>query len=113
MASPLTTHVLDLASGLPAANLVISLLQLVGDHWQARGQFSTDTDGRVRDLLPEGGLQAGSWELRFAVGKYFAAQRTPTFFDEVPIRFVVTDSTRHHHVPLLLSPFGYSTYRGS
>lgn len=113
MPSPLTTHVLDLASGLPAANLTISLFQYVDDRWLGRGKFRTDADGRVRDLLPEGGLNVGSWELRFAVGAYFAAQNTPTFYDEVPIRFVVADSTRHHHVPLLVSPFGYSTYRGS
>lgn len=113
MPSPLTTHVLDLASGLPAANLAITLFQHVGDNWHARGKFTTDADGRVRDLLPEGGLHVGSWELRFDVGPYFAAQNTPTFFAEVPIRFVVADSSRHYHVPLLVSPFGYSTYRGS
>lgn len=113
MASPLTTHVLDTASGLPAANLTIQLFQQVRGDWHARGEFSTDTDGRVRNLLPEAGLTPGGWELRFSVGAYFANRGEPTFFDEVPVRFVVTEPGRHHHVPLLVSPFGYSTYRGS
>ena len=113
MASPLTTHVLNTASGLPAANLSILLFQQVSGEWERRGEFRTDADGRVRDLLPAGELAAGDWELRFAVGEYFRQNGQTSFYEEVPVQFRVSETARHHHVPLLVSPFGYSTYRGS
>jgi hydroxyisourate hydrolase len=102
----LTTHVLDLAAGRPAAGVAIMLLR--GDEVVARAV--TNTDGRTDKPLLEA-LEAGEYELRFAVGDYFGGG--PGFLDVVPVRFAVTDPGSHHHVPLLVAPGGYSTYRGS
>lgn len=112
--SLITTHVLDLATGAPAAGLAVTLEIARGDRWTALAERLTDADGRVRDLLPaEAVLEAGRYRLTFATGAYRQSQGQRGFHPEVPIVFEVTDATRHHHVPLLLSPFGYSTYRGS
>jgi 5-hydroxyisourate hydrolase len=102
----LTTHVLDLAAGRPAAGVAITLLR--GDEVVARAV--TNADGRTDEPLL-GTLEAGEYELRFAVGDYFGGG--PGFLDVVPVRFGVTDPRSHHHVPLLVAPGGYSTYRGS
>ena len=100
----LTTHVLDLAAGRPAAGVAITVLR--GEEVLARAV--TGTDGRAA-LLDD--LQAGEYELRFEVGDYFGGPRG--FLDVVPVRFGVVDPGSHHHVPLLVAPGGYSTYRGS
>ena len=105
----LSTHVLDLRSGLPAANIPVTLSKGGRDI----GKGVTDNDGRFSDFLGSADLEPGQYELTFAVANYFAAQSLETFYSSIPIVFIVTDATRHHHVPLLLSPFGYSTYRGS
>jgi 5-hydroxyisourate hydrolase len=110
--STLSTHVLDAVSGRPAAGVRVALARRDGDGWEALGEAVTDEDGRVRDLAP-GGLGAGVHRLVFATGEYFAATGQTGFYPEVPVVFEVTDSGRHHHVPLLLSPFAFSTYRGS
>jgi hydroxyisourate hydrolase len=102
----LTTHVLDLAAGRPAAGVAITLLR--GDEVVARAV--TNADGRTSRPLLET-LEAGEYELRFAVGDYFGGE--PGFLDVVPVRFGVVDPGSHHHVPLLVAPGGYSTYRGS
>jgi len=102
----LTTHVLDLAAGRPAAGVAITLLR--GDEVVARAV--TNADGRTDAPLLEA-LEAGEYELRFAVGDYFGGG--PGFLDVVPVRFGVVDPAAHHHVPLLVAPGGYSTYRGS
>lgn len=101
----LTTHVLDLAAGRPAAGVAITLLR--GEAVVARAVTNADgrTDAPLLDVL-----EAGEYELRFAVGDYFGG---PGFLDVVPIRFGVVDPAAHHHVPLLVAPGGYSTYRGS
>ncbi len=107
MTGRLTTHVLDTATGRPAAGMRISLRRVEG---AALGVFTTNADGRCDGALLQGAaLTAGEYELLFHVG----AWRPGGFYDEVPIRFRVTDPASHHHVPLILSPFGYSTYRGS
>lgn len=111
----LTTHVLDLASGKPAQGLLIELRNGAG---QVLKKVVTNSDGRVDGPLLEGAqLVVGRYELRFFVADYFAAKGQATsqqpFLDEVPIVFGVDDANAHYHVPLLLSPFGYSTYRGS
>ncbi|GMR12191.1 MAG: hydroxyisourate hydrolase [Gemmatimonadota bacterium] len=113
--SAITTHVLDLVAGLPAAGLAVSLSRRdPGESWVHLANGRTDDDGRASDLLPEGGLGApGTYRLSFQVGEYFAARGEPTFYPEVDITFAVEDSAGHYHVPLLLSRFGYSTYRGS
>ncbi|MEY4374686.1 MAG: hypothetical protein RL760_853 [Candidatus Eisenbacteria bacterium] len=107
----ITTHVLDLTSGLPAAGLAVHLEREHGTHWQAHGQATTDADGRVRDGFAP--LEAtGRYRLTFATGAWFAERGVASFHPEVVIVFEIRE-LRHHHVPLLLSPFGFSTYRGS
>ena len=108
--SAITTHVLDTARGRPAAGVAIRLER--GP--EVLGSGATDDDGRLRDLLPAGApLEPGAYRLVFDTGAYFAAQGTEAFYPRVAVDFVVRDGAQHHHVPLLLSPFGYSTYRGS
>ena len=113
MSSPLTTHVLDTASGKPAAGLPITLERRVGAGWIALKVGVTNADGRVQDLLAEGALTADVYRMRFDTGAYFHALGQRGFYPYVEVVFEVSDPGQHHHVPLLLSPFGYSTYRGS
>jgi 5-hydroxyisourate hydrolase len=109
----LSTHVLDTALGRPAAGVRITCERLEGAEWRELTERETDADGRVGDLVARDALTAGVHRLSFATAEYAAAIGTPTFWPLVTILFEVTDPTEHHHVPLLLSPFGYSTYRGS
>ena len=113
-----TTHVLDTASGRPAAGLRLRLDRLEGAERIVVAEAVTNADGRCDAPLLEGpALVRGTYELLFHVGVYFDSQGldlpTPKFLDEVPIRFGIADAEAHYHVPLLLSPFGFSTYRGS
>jgi 5-hydroxyisourate hydrolase len=110
--STLSTHVLDAASGLPAAGVRVALHRRDGHGWEPLGEAVTDEDGRVRDLAV-GGLGADVHRLVFATGDYFAATGQTGFYPEVMVVFEVTDPGRHYHVPLLLSPYAFSTYRGS
>lgn len=110
----LTTHVLDTAHGKPAADLKIDVLR-AGTLVKT---ITTNADGRADKPLLEGGeLVIGQYELRFHAGDYLRRQgphlREPLFLDVIPIAFGIADASQHYHVPLLLSPFGYSTYRGS
>ncbi|MEL7110742.1 MAG: hydroxyisourate hydrolase [Pseudomonadota bacterium] len=105
----LSTHVLDLELGMPASGIPVTLAQ--GD--RIIGNGLTDSDGRFADFFKENKIQPGSYELVFNVGTYFSNRGVDTFYVEIPVKFEISDSTRHYHVPLLLSPFGYSTYRGS
>ena len=105
----LSTHVLDTALGRPAVGVSVALFRQADGAWVAAGSGPTDADGRVTDLPCELGI----WQLRFATGDYFARTGQRGFFPEVAVTFEVTDAGAHHHVPLLLSPFSYSTYRGS
>jgi 5-hydroxyisourate hydrolase len=113
--SSITTHILDTSLGKPAANVGVTLEQVDAyGATQVIGQSRTDQDGRARDLLAEGvALEAGRYRLTFDVGAYFTATRRETFYPDVVITFDVRDANQHYHVPLLVSPFGYSTYRGS
>ena len=113
--SLITTHVLDTSRGRPASGVAVSLeLETADDTWKQIGKGTTDADGRARDLLPDGfALHGGVYRLTFATGPYFAAQEIEAFYREVVILFTVSDPAQHYHVPLLLNPFGYSTYRGS
>jgi 5-hydroxyisourate hydrolase len=112
----LTTHVLDTALGRPAAGLTIELFR-IGATTERILQARTNSDGRVdRPLLEGEAMKPGLYELRFHAGDYLkplAKLPDPPFLDVVPVRFGIASTDEHYHVPLLLSPFGYSTYRGS
>ncbi|MGB4845820.1 MAG: hydroxyisourate hydrolase [Ferruginibacter sp.] len=111
--SQLTTHVLDTSMGKPGKNISICLQMPVNGNWQTIAQGITNADGRIADLLPsQRNLTPGNYKLVFDTESYFAAQKQKGFYPEVEIQFSVTDET-HYHVPLLINPFGYSTYRGS
>lgn len=114
----LTTHILDTANGSPAAGVSIELFALEDGAERLVATASTNDDGRCDAPLAEGdAFGAGVYELRFHVGEYFAARGgdlpSPAFLDVVPVRFGISAPGEHYHVPLLISPYGYSTYRGS
>ena len=110
--SPITTHVLDTARGRPAAGIPVALHLHSDGNWRELARGITNQDGRISDLLQESKLQAGKYRLTFDTGGYLAVSGKP-FFPEVEIVFEIHDPAQHYHVPLLLSPYGYSTYRGS
>jgi 5-hydroxyisourate hydrolase len=112
--SGITTHVLDTARGRPAAGVPVTLEIKFDDGWRIVGRGATDADGRLRDLLPaDFRLSEGDYRLTFDAGAYLSASGAEGFYTEVVVSFVVRDASAHYHVPLLLSPYGYSTYRGS
>jgi 5-hydroxyisourate hydrolase len=114
MTSPITTHVLDTARGAPAAAVRVTLeIEETPGAWKRVGAGTTDADGRLRTLLAPGTLRAGAYRIAFDAGGYFEAQGTEAFWRHVVIEFIVRDAAAHYHVPLLVSPYGYSTYRGS
>jgi 5-hydroxyisourate hydrolase len=118
MAGFLTTHVLDTARGLPAAGLEIVLYRVEGSARTELARMTTNDDGRTDSpILPQDSFVTGEYELVFAAGDYLRASgqagADPLFLDVVPIRFGINDAESHYHVPLLLSPYGFSTYRGS
>jgi 5-hydroxyisourate hydrolase len=111
--SQVTTHVLDTTSGRPAAGVAVGLYAYENDGgWELLATGTTGSDGRVMDLGPAE-LPPGNYRLNFGTGSYYAGLGTATFFPQVDLVFSVSDTGEHYHVPLLLSPFGYSTYRGS
>ena len=114
----LTTHVLDTARGIPAAGMEISLYRLTGGGRDHLVTMTTNTDGRTdTHILPATEFAVGEYELVFQAGAYLdaigAPPEEPRFLSEIPIRFGISDADSHYHVPLLVAPFGYSTYRGS
>lgn len=111
--SSISTHVLDVARGRPAAAVPVTLSILEGGSYRELGRGVTDADGRLKTLLGGAPLAAATYRLVFDTGAYFAALGIDGFYPEASIVFSVRDAGQHHHVPLLLSPFGYSTYRGS
>ena len=111
--SQITTHILDTTKGKPAANVTIALLHQTGDDWQEIARGVTNSDGRIADLLPkEMQVELGVYKMKFYTQEYFAHDGTANFYPFVEIVFNVAGN-EHYHVPLLLNPFGYSTYRGS
>ena len=112
MKSAITTHVLDTSIGRPAVNVAARLERITETETVKVGMSATNADGRITDLL-DGPLDLGRYRLTFDTASYFAERGVPCFFPEVAILFEVKDTAQHHHVPLLLSPFGYSTYRGT
>ncbi|OLC06834.1 MAG: hydroxyisourate hydrolase [Gemmatimonadetes bacterium 13_1_40CM_70_11] len=111
--SGITTHVLDTARGRPAAGVRVSLAFSAGDGWTELATTATDANGRIGAFRPDRlPVVAGTYRLRFEIGEYFAAQGLAAFYPYVEVVFKVHDD-RPHHVPLLVSPFGYTTYLGS
>ncbi len=114
MTSPITTHILDTTRGRPAAGVPIALERQDGDAWRPVGHGVTDADGRLKTLIGDGHpLERGTYRLRFDTAAYWRQLLVDGFYPEVSVVFTVVDPRQHHHVPLLLNPFGYSTYRGS
>ncbi len=112
--SAITTHILDTSIGKPAAHVPVFLDILEDGEWKRLGSGATDADGRVKTLLPAGhALVQGTYRLEFRVADYFEAQGVKGFYPYVKIVFTLEDLDSHYHVPLLLNPYGYSTYRGS
>ncbi|CAN5303064.1 hydroxyisourate hydrolase [soil metagenome] len=109
--STLSTHVLDTAIGKPAAGIAIVLEHEEANGWRRVGTDSTNADGRAKGFATAP-LEAGNYRFTFDVAPYFSAQQQKCFFPTVQIAFTIDDE-RHYHVPLLISPYGYSTYRGS
>lgn len=112
--SQITTHILDTSLGSPAAGVPVRLEKPLGnDQWETIATGTTNSDGRVPNLLPnDDPVKAGAYRLVFEIEAYFASSGRRCFYPFVPIVFEITDAS-HYHVPLLLNPFGYSTYRGS
>src|SRR5438094_695475 len=111
--SGITTHVLDLANGVPAEGVAVRLERLAeSGGWVTLAEKRTDADGRVRDLWTDG-PEAARYRLTFGTGEYWSRRAKTAFHPEVAITFEIHAAGEHYHVPLLLSPFGYSTYRGS
>lgn len=112
MVSFITTHVLDAAAGRPAAGIAVELSHREEGVWSQVAAGVTDADGRIADLGPEA-LESGTYRLTFNTGDWFVAQQVPAFYPEVVLTFDIDGNQKHYHVPVLLSPFAYSTYRGS
>ncbi|MGH9703637.1 MAG: hydroxyisourate hydrolase [Candidatus Acidiferrales bacterium] len=114
MKSAITTHVLDTSVGRPGAGMPVRLdVQDSGETWTELAQGVTDANGRLETLLPEDKLADGVYRLTFDTDAYFRSRNMLAFFPSVRIVFSVRDAKQHYHIPLLLSPYGYSTYRGS
>ena len=110
----ITTHVLDTARGAPARGVRVKLERILGDGWELLGDGETDIDGRVKTLVPpDVALTPSTYRLTFDTHAYARKNLFECFFPEVQIVFDVKDSSQHYHVPLLFSPYGYATYRGS
>lgn len=113
----LSTHVLDTVTGLPASGLAVELVRIEIDNVVHLVRAETDIDGRISSLLSGADMTIGRYELRFFVADHFSLQAVkqsdPPFLDVVPVRFAIADTQTNYHVPLLVSPWAYSTYRGS
>jgi len=111
--SAITTHVLDTSRGRPAVGFQVGLQVKSGGNWKTLGGGLTDANGRCAGLLGDSPLAAGTYRLLFNAGDYYRELHLDTFYSEISIVFEVAHPETHYHVPLLISPFGYSTYRGS
>ena len=111
--SAITTHVLDTSLGRPASGMQVELQFRSGAEWKSIGTGVTDANGRCRTLMGDAKLLPGGYRLLFDAGGYFRNLKIETFYSEIPIVFEIPRPEAHYHVPLLISPFGFSTYRGS
>ena len=109
----ISTHVLDTAAGRPAAGIAVTLERFDGELWSGVAAGTTDADGRVGGLVANSDLTVGDYRIAFQTGAYFAARDQRSFHPQVAIEFTVHDAAEHYHVPVLLTPWSYSTYRGS
>ena len=108
-----STHILDIHRGRPAAGVPVTIERKSDTGYQVLKNATTDSDGRVKDLIADGALESGTYRITFDTSAYYASQNVEGFYPEAVISFVVRDPNSHYHVPLLLSAHGYSTYRGS
>jgi 5-hydroxyisourate hydrolase len=111
--SEITTHVLDTSLGRPAAGVPVALEIQAGNTWKEISRGATDADGRLRHLLEPGTLTEAVYRLSFETETYFRSRKIRSLYPKITIAFQVTDKNDRYHIPLLLSPYGYSTYRGS
>jgi 5-hydroxyisourate hydrolase len=112
--NPLSVHVLNLETGVPSAGVDVTLEQHAGTTWKPLASGTTNEQGRIAELYPAGkSLEQGEYRVVFKTGAYYQRQHQATFFPEIPVIFQVTQTDQHYHIPLLLSPYGFSTYRGS
>ncbi|MDP5293527.1 hydroxyisourate hydrolase [Oceanimonas sp. CHS3-5] len=112
--NPLSVHVLNLENGLPSPDVKVVLEQKQGDNWVELNSAVTNEQGRITALYPEGqDLEKGTYKVTFETGAWFEQHDTETFFPEIPVIFSADGKLDHYHVPLLLSPYGFSTYRGN
>lgn len=109
----ISTHVLDITLGRPARGVPVVLEKKEGGAYVRVNAGTTDADGRIKELVPEGKLSEGVYRVTFDTESYFSAQNVTGFYPEASIVFTIRDAAAHYHVPLLLSAYGYSTYRGS
>ncbi|ROQ28582.1 hydroxyisourate hydrolase [Gallaecimonas pentaromativorans] len=114
LANPLSVHVLNTQTGLPSAGVNIVLEKQTDQGWQVLSRATTNQQGRVPALYPKGQTMApGTYKVIFETGDWFKAHHQPSFFPQIPVIFAVDGSLEHYHIPLLLSAYGYSTYRGN
>ncbi|MDO7266740.1 hydroxyisourate hydrolase [Shouchella clausii] len=111
--SGLTTHVLDIGRGVPARGVTVALYRLQKGEWKAIATAATNADGRIDSPFLTVEPLPGEYQLVFHIGEYYAKREVETFLSTVPVRFVLSSPQEHYHVPLLVSPWGYQTYRGS
>jgi 5-hydroxyisourate hydrolase len=112
--NPLSVHVLNLETGVPSAGVQVTLERHAGTQWKALGQGTTNEQGRIPELFPAGvPFEKGEYRVVFKTGDYYQHLGKDSFFPEIPVVFNVTQTAQHYHIPLLLSPYGFSTYRGS
>lgn len=112
--NPVSVHVLNLESGLPSSNVKVILEAQQGDKWVKLNEGTTNDEGRIAELYPkDSSLKKGVYKVTFQTGEWFKSQNKRSFFPEVPVVFVIDGSLEHYHIPLLLSSYGYSTYRGN
>lgn len=112
--NPLSVHVLNLENGLPSPGVKVTLEKQEGSNWTALNDSVTNEQGRITALYPEGrSLEDGVYRVTFKTGDWFKEHKQATFFPEVPVIFTVDGKVPHYHIPLLLSPYGFSTYRGN
>lgn len=113
-ANPLSVHILDLQTGTPTAGVTVTLEQKTGNDWRQLASGVTNAQGRIAEMYPaDKAMVEGDYRIVFKTGEHYARLKQETFFPEIPVQFHVEKTDQHYHIPLLLSPFGFSTYRGN